>query len=438
MHSVPCAIASAGRLSYDACTFHAGVACDPQESNDAAFFLLPEPGMTRAVYVAGVGMIPFTKPGANQPYPAMASEAARLALADAGLSYDQIQQAYVGYVYGDSTAGQRALYEVGMSGIPIVNVNNNCSTGSTALFLARQAVASGAADCVLALGFEQMNPGALGSVFTDRPSPFDRFDATTDELVGHGEVPLALRYFGGAGLAHMQQYGTRLETFAKVRAKASRHAEHNPMALLRKVVTAEEVMASPAIWPGVLTRLMACPPTCGAAAAVVCSEAFARQHGIAPAVRIAAQAMATDRPDTFAAGDMRRLVGYGMAQAAAAQVYEQAGVGPADVDVVELHDCFAQNELISYEALGLCPEGGAERFIEDGDNTYGGKVVTNPSGGLLSKGHPLGATGLAQCTELVQQLRGAAGVRQVPGARLGLQHNVGLGGACVVTLYERV
>ncbi|MDO9158158.1 MAG: lipid-transfer protein, partial [Burkholderiaceae bacterium] len=182
--------------------------------------------MAHPVGVAGVGMVPFTKPGAHLPYPHMAAEAARLALADAGVSYDQVQQAYVGYVYGDSTAGQRALYEVGMTGIPIVNVNNNCSTGSTALFLARQAVSSGAADCVLALGFEQMKPGAIGAVFTDRPSPFDRFDATTDQLVGQGDIPLALRYFGGAGLAHMQQYGTRLETFAQVRAKASRHAEH--------------------------------------------------------------------------------------------------------------------------------------------------------------------------------------------------------------------
>jgi acetyl-CoA acetyltransferase len=325
-----------------------------------------------------------------------------------------------------------------MSGIPIVNVNNNCSTGSTALFLARQAVASGAADCVLALGFEQMNPGALGAQFPDRPSPFERFDAATDALVGHAEVPLALRYFGGAGLAHMQQYGTQLSTFAKIRAKASRHAVNNPLALLRKVVTEDEVLASPMMWPGVLTRLMACPPTCGAAAAILCSADFASAHGLDRQVRIRAQAMTTDRPATFEAQDMREVVGFSMAQAAARQVYEAAGIGPGDVDVVELHDCFAQNELLSYEALGLCPVGGAERFICDGDNTYGGQVVTNPSGGLLSKGHPLGATGLAQCTELVQQLRGAAGQRQVDGARLALQHNLGLGGACVVTLYERV
>ncbi|MGQ3056691.1 MAG: lipid-transfer protein [Nevskia sp.] len=394
--------------------------------------------MSRDVVVAGVGMIPFTKPGANEPYPQMAAKATRAALADAGIGFELLQQAYVGYVYGDSTAGQCALYEVGMTGIPVINVNNNCSTGSTALFLARQAVASGVADCVLALGFEHMSPGALGSVFKDRPSPFDRFDAATLDLLGPSDVPLALRYFGGAGLAHMQQYGTSLSTFAKIRAKASRHAANNPLALFRTVVSEDDVMNAPVMWPGVMTRLMACPPTCGAAAAVICSDAFASRHGLDRRVRIKAQAMTTDGPRTFGAGDMREVVGFTMAQTAARQVYEAAGVGPDDVDVVELHDCFAHNELISYESLGLCPVGGAEKFVVDGDNTYGGKVVTNPSGGLLSKGHPLGATGLAQCTELVQQLRGTADKRQVDGARLALQHNLGLGGACVVTLYERV
>lgn len=392
--------------------------------------------MKQAVYVVGVGMIPFTKPGANQPYPQMAAHAARAALQDAGIGYELVQQAYVGYVYGDSTAGQRALYEVGMTGIPVVNVNNNCSTGSTALFLARQAVASGAAECVLALGFEQMNPGALGSVYTDRPSPFDRFDAATDELV-QSDLPLALRYFAGAGKAYMDEFGTPLETFAKIRAKASRHAANNPLAVFRTVVTTEEVMESKVLWPGVLTRLMACPPTCGAAAAIVCSVAFAQKHGLDQGVSIRAQAMTTDRPVTFESRDMRDVVGYSMAKAAADQVYETAGISPQDIDVVELHDCFAQNELLSYEALGLCPVGGAEKFVEDGENTYGGKVVTNPSGGLLSKGHPLGATGLAQCFELTHQLRGTAEQRQVQGARLALQHNVGLGGACVVTLYEK-
>ena len=392
--------------------------------------------MSQKVFVTGVGMIPFAKPGASAPYDQMGALAARQALDDAGIGYGQVEQAYAGYVYGDSTSGQKALYQVGMTGIPVVNVNNNCSTGSTALFLARQAVASGAAECVLVLGFEQMSPGALGAVFTDRPSPFDPFDAVTDELVGMPEIPLALRYFGGAGLSHMRKYGTPLDAFARIRAKASRHAANNPLALLRKVVTPQEVLDAPAIWPGVMTRLMACPPTCGAAAAVLVSEAFALRHGLKSNVMIAGQAMTTDRPSTFDSGDMMRVVGYEMSREAAQKVYAQTGIGPEDLDVVELHDCFAHNELITYEALGLCPEGGAAKFIDDGDNTYGGKVVTNPSGGLLSKGHPLGATGLAQCYELTHQLRGTAGERQVNGARVALQHNLGLGGACVVTMYK--
>jgi len=394
--------------------------------------------MSYKAFIVGVGMIPFVKPGANEPYPAMAAKAGQLALADAGIAYDAIGQAYVGYVYGDSTAGQKALYGLGMTGIPIFNVNNNCSTGSTALFLARQAIESGAADCVLALGFEQMKPGALGEVFNDRPSPFEDFDREAAALVGMLELPLALRYFGGAGLAHMRKYGTPLEAFAQVRAKASRHASRNPLALLRKELTAEDVMAAPMLWPGVMTRLMACPPTCGAAAAVLVSERYAEAHGLRAEVYLAAQAMTTDRPDTFDSHDMMNLVGYGMSRAAAQAVYEQAGIGPDELDVVELHDCFAHNELISYEALGLCAEGGAAGFIEAGDNTYGGRVVTNPSGGLLSKGHPLGATGLAQCYELTHQLRGTAEQRQVAGARIGLQHNLGLGGACVVTMYRSI
>jgi sterol carrier protein 2 len=392
--------------------------------------------MGRKVFVTGVGMIPFAKPGASAPYDQMGALAAREALQDAGIGYDLIEQAYVGYVYGDSTAGQKALYQVGMTGIPVVNVNNNCSTGSTALFLARQAIASGAADCVLVLGFEQMSPGALGSVFTDRPSPFDPFDEVTDKLVGMPEIPLALRYFGGAGLAHMQKFGTPFDAFAKIRAKASRHAANNPLALFRKVVTPQDVLDAPMIWPGVMTRLMACPPTCGAAAAVLVSEKFAATHGLKANVFIAAQAMTTDRPITFDSGDMMRVVGYDMSREAANKVYAESGIGPDQLDVVELHDCFAHNELITYEALGLCPEGGADKFISDGDNTYGGKVVTNPSGGLLSKGHPLGATGLAQCYELTHQLRGTAEQRQVAGARVALQHNLGLGGACVVTMYQ--
>ncbi|MDH3830031.1 MAG: lipid-transfer protein [Gammaproteobacteria bacterium] len=392
--------------------------------------------MSNKAIVAGVGMIPFTKPGASESYDVMGSTAARRALIDAGLDYGKVQQAYVGYVYGDSTCGQAALYEVGLSGIPIFNVNNNCSTGSSALYLARQAVESGMTDCALALGFEQMNPGALGSVFDDRTNPLGRFSDEMSGLQGYDEkAPFAAQFFGGAAREHMKRYGTRPETLAKIRAKASRHAAANPLAIFNKEVTEEEVLATPMIFDP-LTRLQCCPPTCGAAAAVVCSEAFAKAHGLRTEVFIAAQAMTTDFDSTFDAHDMRKVVGYDMAKAAAEQVYEEGGVAPEDIRVCELHDCFTANELITYEALGLAPEGGAEQFILDGNNTYGGRCVTNPSGGLLSKGHPLGATGLAQCYELVSQLRGTAEARQVPGVNLALQHNLGLGGACVVTLYK--
>jgi acetyl-CoA acetyltransferase len=394
--------------------------------------------MSQNVYVIGVGITPFVKPGANAHYPEMASQAIKVAIEDASIAYKDIEQAYAGYVYADSTAGQRALYQVGMTGIPIVNVNNNCATGSSALYLARQAIEGGSADCALAFGFEEMVPGALGLQFNDRPTPFDLFDQVTNELVHEHDLPLTLKYFGGAGLAHMNEFGTKLETFAKVRAKASRHGANNPIALLKKVFTTEEVMESAAIWPGVLTKLMACPPTCGAAAAILCSDAFLKRHNITPTVKIKSQAMTTDQSIAFKGKDMREVVGFSMTKAASEAAYNKAGIAPEDIDVIELHDCFAQNELITYESLGLCPRGGAEKFIEDGDNTYGGKFVTNPSGGLLSKGHPLGATGLAQCTELTEQLRGAADKRQVPGARLALQHNLGLGGACVVTIYEKV
>ncbi|MDJ0947767.1 MAG: lipid-transfer protein [Alphaproteobacteria bacterium] len=391
--------------------------------------------MSSKAIVAGVGMTRFVKPGDNDPYPVMGAEAIRMALADAGLDYDQVQQAYAGYVYGDSTSGQRVAYEVGMTGIPLVNVNNNCSTGSSALFLARQAVEAGVVDCALAFGFEQMAPGALSEHWTDRPSPLDRFISAADEVSSDTRTPMTLKMFSGAGIAHQKKYGTRDETFAKIRAKASTHAVHNERAIFRKEVTVEEVMQSAPV-ADLLTRLQCCPPTCGGAAAVVCSEAFADRHGIDKSVRIVAQSMTTDFPSTFEDKDMIKVVGYDLTAAAAREVYEAAGIGPEDVDVVELHDCFTTNELLTYEGLGLAPEGGAEKFIWDGDNTYGGRVVTNPSGGLLSKGHPLGATGLAQCFELVSQLRGAAGERTVEGARTALQHNLGIGGACVVTLYQ--
>ncbi len=391
--------------------------------------------MERA-FVAGVGMVPFAPPSRSDSYDVLAEGAVRAALADASIDLAQVRQVYAGYVYGDSTSGQNALYQVGLTGVPVINVNNNCSTGSSALFLARQAVASGVADCVLALGFEQMQRGALKEHWADRPSPFARFDDVIYRVQGDvSDAPLAPRYFGGAGTAYCEKYGMDPAVFAQISVKSRKHAAANPYAVFTAPVTAQEVLASPHIF-GPLTRLQCCPPTCGAAAAVVVSEEFARARGLRADVAIAAQAMTTDTGASFD-GDLMRLVGYDMTAAAARQVYETAGVDPRDIRVAELHDCFTTNEVISYEALGLTEEGTAEKFIADGDNTYGGQVVTNPSGGLLSKGHPLGATGLAQCAELVWQLRGEAGGRQVDGAALALQHNIGLGGAAVVTLYEK-
>ncbi len=392
--------------------------------------------MKNNVVVAGVGMIPFVKPGRSEPYDVMGATAVELALADAGIGYDLVQQAYAGYVYGDSTCGQRVLYRVGMTGIPVFNVNNNCSTGSSALFLARQAVASGAVDCALAVGFEQMAPGALQDMYRDRPSPLGEFTRIAQEIDPAPEAFMAPHLFGAAASEYADHHGTRPATFAKIAEKARRHAEHNERAIFRTPASVEEILASPKIH-GLMTRLQCCPPTCGAAAALIVSEAFAKRHGIDAGVRIRAQAIATDFASTFEDRSMIKVIGYDLTVAAATQVYEEAGVGPEDIDVCELHDCFTANELLTYEGLGLAPVGGAEKFIWDGDNTYGGKVVTNPSGGLLSKGHPLGATGLAQCFELVEQLRGRSGARQVEGAKLALQHNLGLGGACVVTLYER-
>jgi sterol carrier protein 2 len=380
-------------------------------------------------------MIPFAKPGRSEDWDVMAEKAVSLALSDAGLHYKQVQQAYAGYVYGDSTAGQSALYRVGITGIPIINVNNNCSTGSTALFLARQVVEQGGADCVLAVGFEQMLPGALGMVFTDRKRTLDMHLIAQEEIQGVDEqTPMAIQQFGGAGIDYQQRFGIGDEVFGLISVKARQHAFNNPLALFREPVTLEEVMAAKHLY-GPLTRLQACPPTCGAAAAVLVSPGFAAKHSLNSAVEIVAQAMTTDFSSSFEDRSMMKVIGYDVSKAAAHQVYEAAGVGPDEIGAVELHDCFTSNELISYEALGLCPEGGAEQYIRDGQNTYGGKHVTNPSGGLLSKGHPLGATGLAQCYELTNQLRGTADKRQVENLRFGLQHNLGLGSACVVTLY---
>lgn len=390
------------------------------------------------VRIAGVGMAPFITPKAGKRYEELAGEAIRAALADAGLEVGDVQQAVASYVYGDSTCGQVALYGVGMTGIPVVNVNNNCSSGSSALFLARQAVASGEVDVALAFGFEQMNPGALVEHWTDRTSPLAPSLERQAQLHGPPAegTPMAAVLFGSAGQDYMERYGASPETFARISVKARAHAAHNPYAVFREPITLEEVLASPLVH-GPLTRLQCCPPTSGGAAAVLVSADYARRKGIGAKVRIAGQALTSDRASSFE-GDMRHVVGYDIAAEAARRAYEQAGIGPDDIPVAELHDCFTTNELLTYEALGLTPEGTGEKFVLEEENTYGGKVVTNPSGGLLSKGHPLGATGLAQCAELTWQLRGTAGGRQVEGARTALQHNIGLGSAAVVTVYQAV
>ena len=368
-------------------------------------------------------------------YPDMARESGTKALADAGVDYADVEQGFVGYCSGDSTSGQRALYELGMTGIPIVNVNNNCSTGSTALYLGAQAIRGGLADCVLALGFEKMQPGSLGGGAQDRESPLMRHIkalAAMDELA----MPVAPWMFAAAGREYMREYGATAEHFAKIGYKNHKHSVNNPYAQFQTEYSLEDIMNAPMISDPV-TKLQCSPTSDGSAAAVLVSERYLDSHGLAgQAVEIVGQAMTTDFASTFD-GSARNIIGYDMNVQAAQKVYDQSGLGPQDFGVIELHDCFSANELLLYEALGLCGEGEAPKLIDAGDTTYGGRWVVNPSGGLISKGHPLGATGLAQCTELTWQLRGTADARQVDNVSAALQHNIGLGGAAVVTAYQR-
>ncbi|KAH8260216.1 sterol carrier protein 2 [Drosophila bipectinata] len=391
------------------------------------------------VYVIGVGMTKFEKPGrrADVCYPDFAKEAITKALNDAGIKFEEVQQAVAGYVYGDSTCGQRAIYEVGMTGIPVYNVNNNCSTGSSALYLAKQIIESGNTDCVLALGFEKMERGSLSSKYFDRANPMERHITEMSELTEIGPGPMAAQIFGNAGKEHMKKYGTKPEHFGKIAWKNHKHSVNNPYSQFRDEYTLEQIMKSPQVVEGVLTKLQCCPTSDGSGAAILASEAFVRRHGLEKqAVEIVGMEMASDPESTFADKSLMKIAGYDMTRLASQRLFAKSGYKPQDVQVVELHDCFSANELVTYEALGLCGEGEAGAFIDRGDNTYGGKFVVNPSGGLISKGHPLGATGLAQCAELCWQVRGLAEKRQVPNAKLALQHNLGLGGAVVVALYR--
>jgi acetyl-CoA acyltransferase len=390
------------------------------------------------VFVIGVGMTKFEKPGSREwDYPDMARESGTAALADAGISFEDVQEAFAGYVYGDSCAGERAVYELGTTGIPIYNVNNNCSTGSTALYGAARSIRGGLADCTLAIGFEKMEKGSLGFKFGDRAQPTARHFEKLGELFEFEAAPPAPMMFGMAGREHMQKYGSKPEHFVWIGYKNHRHSVNNPYAQFQTEYTLEEIGDAPMIYAP-LTKLQCSPTSDGSGAAILASERFVDEHGLwERAVEIVGQSMVTDMSSSFEDRSAISVVGGKMTARAAADVYEQSGVGPDEVDVIELHDCFSANELITYEALGLCGEGEAHELVEANATTYGGGApVVNPSGGLISKGHPLGATGLAQCSELTWQLRGEADKRQVDGARVALQHNIGIGGAAVVTMYR--
>ncbi|TLD10087.1 hypothetical protein PgNI_05551 [Pyricularia grisea] len=392
-------------------------------------------------YVLGVGMTQFIKPRGKVDYTELGFEAGIKAMLDARINYDEVDQGVACYCYGDSTCGQRVFYQFGMTQIPIVNVNNNCSTGSTGLAMARQLVGHGAADCVLVIGFEKMMPGSLQTFFQDRENPTGTSGLMMASTRGYEpKVPGAAQMFGNAGREYMEKYGATLEDFAEIGRVNHEHSARNPYSQFKDQYTLEQVMKSPMIHTP-LTKLQCCPTSDGGAAVVVVSQAFldARPELKPNAVKIAGQCMATDGPDLFSKSAID-LVGYGMGAYAGRMACAEAGVSPRDCQVCELHDCFSANEMVTLDALGLADKGKAHELVRAGGITYPGgpgRTVVNPSGGLISKGHPLGATGLAQCAELVWHLRGWASNRAVPGTRNALQHNLGLGGAVVVTVYQR-
>ncbi|KAI4253261.1 MAG: hypothetical protein LQ352_003791 [Teloschistes flavicans] len=401
----------------------------------------PKPPPPQNAYILGVGLTKFLKPRGQVDYTALGYEAGIKALLDAGISYDDVDQGIACYCYGDSTCGQRVFYQFGLTQIPILNVNNNCATGSTGLWMAREAVrgAGSGHECVLVVGFEKMFPGSLSSFFPDRASPTAPLGAMMRATRGVADAaPGAAQMFGNAGREYMERHGAAAADFAEIARVNHAHSARNPYAQFRDVYTLEEILASATVHAP-LTKLQCCPTSDGGAAAVVVSEAFlaARPRLRARAVRMAGQCLATDAPSVFDRSAIS-LMGFEMTRHAARTALREAGVAtPAAVQVCELHDCFSANEMIALDALGLSEPGKAHEMVRAGDITYGGRCVVNPSGGLISKGHPLGATGIAQCAELVWQLRGWATNRLVPGARLALQHNLGLGGAVVVTVYER-
>ncbi|EAA27071.1 nonspecific lipid-transfer protein, mitochondrial precursor [Neurospora crassa] len=395
------------------------------------------PRQKKPCYVLGVGMTKFIKPRGKVDYTELGFEAGVKAMLDAQISYDDVEQGIACYCYGDSTCGQRVFYQFGMTQIPIYNVNNNCSTGSTGLAMGRNFISSGAADCVLVVGFEKMQAGSLQSHFNDRENPLGTTYKMMATTRGVTKAPGAAQMFGNAGREYMEKYGAKPEDFAEIARINHAHSVNNPYSQFQDVYTLDQIMQSPKVHEP-LTKLQCCPTSDGGAAAVLVSQEFldARPHLKDQAILIAGQCLATDAPSLFSKSAID-LMGWDMTQHAARVAMKEAGVKPSDFAVCELHDCFSANEMILIDALGFSEPGKAHEFVRAGNITYGGKVVVNPSGGLISKGHPLGATGIAQCAELVWHLRGWANNRNVPHTKYALQHNLGLGGAAVVTVYKR-
>jgi sterol carrier protein 2 len=372
---------------------------------------MPERAQSNA-YVLGVGMTKFIKPRRTRDYVEMGYEAGVKAMLDAGINYDDVETGVACYCYGETTSGQRIFYQFGMSSIPIYNTNNACATGSTGLHMARTLIRAGAVDCVLVIGFEMMQPGAIKSTYTDRPSPMGLETQMMEETYGKHDTPRNAQFFGNAGREYMDKYGAKLEDFAEIGRISHEHSQRNPYAQFQQEYTLKEIMDSTMIHSP-LTKLQCSPTSDGAGAAVIVSERFLEKHSKLKdqAILMAGQALRTDDPSLYSKSAMD-LIGFGMSKRAAQDAMKEAGVTPKDVGVCELHDCFSANELILLEGLGFCEKGKAHEMVRNGDITYGGKgPVINPSGGLISKGHPLGATGLAQCCELTWQLRGKHSIR---------------------------
>jgi acetyl-CoA acetyltransferase len=320
--------------------------------------------------------------------------------------------------------GQRVLQEIGQTGIPVVNVSNACATGATAFREAWASVKAGLYDCVLAVGVEQMGKGLLGGAGGKTGIP-------KEGLLGSGTMPAV---FAEAGMEHARKHGTTFEQFAKVSVKNHHHSTLNPKAMYQIETPLEEVMNAEMIsYPN--TKLMCSVNVDGSAAAVICSESKAKELGLMKrAIKVRASVLTSD---PWQERDLVMPDVNSCTRKAAKAAYEMAGIGPEDVDLVELHDCFATAEILHYENLGLCGDGEAGKLIDDGDVALGGRIPVNVSGGLLSKGHPLGATGIANIYEVSTHLRGEAGARQVEGAKIGLTHVIGLGSACGIHVLEK-